>query len=92
MPVWHVSVARISKDRSRIVPVSEWRPGVFLAARELQRQALSGAGADWQLEEIGLDAIHLRRRLSAPEIRCLYQAHPTCPVFTHGAAGATLGL
>jgi hypothetical protein len=90
MPVWHVSVARISRHLDRIIPVSEWPPNVLHAAKLLQKQMLLGVGTDWNREEIGIDAIHLRRRLLALEIRRLHQMHPACPVFTHGAATAAL--
>ena len=86
MPVWHVSIARLSRSLDRVLLCSEWPPNVLRQARELQRRVLQGAGGDWEREDIGETALHLRRRLSADEINLLYKVNTSCPVFTRGAA------
>ena len=86
MPVWHVSVARLNKTMSGIVPVSEWPNNVRRQASELQDRVLSGVGGTWQKDESGEMAIHRRRRLSVEEIRLLHLTLPVAPVFTHGEA------
>jgi hypothetical protein len=86
MPVWHVSVARLSRSMDRVLSVSEWPPNVLRQARELQRRILQMVGGTWEREEIGDSALHLRRRLSREEMALLHQVNSTCPVFTHGAA------
>jgi hypothetical protein len=86
MPVWHVSVARIARSMDRILLVAEWPPNVLRQARDIQRRVLGGVGGEWQREEIGESAIHLRRRLSVEEMKILHQVNALCPVFTHGAA------
>jgi hypothetical protein len=86
MPVWHVSVARINKTMTGIIPVGEWPNNVRRQARELQERVLRGVGGQWEVAEEGVSAVHLRRRLSPDEMRLLYSAHPMCPVFTHGEA------
>lgn len=88
MPVWHVSVARMSRTFERIIPVAEWPPNVMRQARDVQHRTLTGVGGTWMLEEIGETALHLRRRLSREEMRLLFRDHPSCPVFTHGSAMA----
>ena len=86
MPVWHVSIARIAKSMDRIVPVEEWQPITHRQARELQDLILVGVGGTWQMDEIGVSALHRRRRLSDDEMRLLHQVNSQCPVFTHGEA------
>jgi hypothetical protein len=84
--VWHVSVARWNKTLTAIIPVDQWPNNVRRQARELQERALFQVGGNWELFETGVSAMHLRRRLSKYEMELLYEAHPRCPVFTHGEA------
>jgi hypothetical protein len=89
MPVWHVSVARVAKDRRSIKPRALWSVAEIRHAARIAVTALMGVGVadkSYQWEENGEGAIHIRRRLSQPEIDLLHQQRPTCPVFTHGVA------
>jgi hypothetical protein len=74
-----------------LIPVTEWPQNVIRQARELQTRILHGVGGNWEMEEKGGMALHLRRRLSIEEMNLLYQVNRTCPVFTHGAASDLLG-
>jgi len=87
MPVWHVSVARLSRSLDRVLDLSDWPPNVWKQARELSQRILNGVGCDdWQREEIGKTALHTRRRLSPEGVKLLHQVNCGFPVFTHGAA------
>ena len=86
MPVWHVSIARISRSGDRLLMVGEWPNNVRIQASALADKVLAGVGGTWQMDEIGDSAIHRRRRLSAEEMRLLYQINHSFPVFTHGQA------
>ena len=88
--MWHVSIARIARSLDRVLLVSEWPPNVLRQARELQSRVLRGIGGEWEREEIGESAVHLRRRLSIEEMKLLRQVNASCPVFTHGAALAAI--
>ncbi len=86
MPVWHVSIARISRTMDRVLPTSEWPNVTLKQARKMREFMLRGAGGEWEKEEIGEKALHLRRRLNQKEIDMLFEVKADCPVFTHGAA------
>ncbi len=86
MPVWHVSIARLSRSGDRVLQVSEWPNSIRREASELANGVLSGVGGTWERDETGECAIHRRRRLSEGEMRLLFQIRATCPVFTHGEA------
>ena len=55
-------------------------------AGKIAADALRGIGGPWEEKETGEIAVHVRRRLSSPEIRQLFQILPSAPVFTHGKA------
>lgn len=86
MPVWHVSVARIARDRQTIKARALWSPSEVREASRIAVVALSGVGGRRQWHENGETAIHVRRQLAQPEIDLLHSIRPTCPVFTHGKA------
>lgn len=90
MPVWHVSLARISRDETRALQVAEWSRTAVIEAKRIADRILAGMGTSWEVEEFGKIAYHRRRRLNANEIRTLFKVLPTCPVFTHGAASSAL--
>jgi hypothetical protein len=52
----------------------------------IQLNTLLHVGGDWEMEEEGESAVHLRRRLSKVEMQILHDISPACPVFTHGKA------
>lgn len=93
MPVWHVSVVRIAKNRQEIKPVYRWMEREIREAALIAVKSLDGVGDKLhQWHERGEMAIHIRRRLTQPEIDRLHTIMPTCPVFTHGNARPKPGV
>lgn len=93
MPVWHVSVARITSNRQSIKPVDLWVEREIREAAAIAVKALDGVGNKLhQWHERGEQAIHIRRQLSQPEIDELFTRKPDAPVFLHGKAEASAHL
>lgn len=87
MPVWHVSVARITGNRREIKPVDYWTNSEIRNAAAIAVKALDGVGNKLhQWHERGEMAIHIRRQLTQPEIDRLHEIKPDAPVFTSGQA------